>query len=136
MTRVSRSSSKRTSDKSRDAPANRSGFIPKMPPGRMVIEGTDLLVAMGRTPNTQGIGLDQAGVELNEDGYIKVNERLETTAANVWAMGECAGSPKFTHVAFDDFRVVYTNLTGGQAPQATGWCLLSCLPTRNWPGSG
>ena len=78
-----------------------------------VIEGTDLLVAMGRTPNTQGIGLDQAGVELNEHGYIKVNERLETTAANVWAMGECAGSPKFTHVAFDDFRVVYDNLNGG-----------------------
>ena len=82
--------------------------------GAQVIEGSDLLVAMGRTPNTQGIGLDQAGVELKEDGSIRVNERLETTAANVWAMGECAGSPKFTHVAFDDFRVVHTNLTGGQ----------------------
>ncbi|HME45993.1 MAG TPA: FAD-dependent oxidoreductase [Syntrophorhabdales bacterium] len=78
-----------------------------------VIEGTDLLVAVGRTPNTQGIGLDQAEVELNEQGYIKVNERLETTAANVWAMGECADSPKFTHVSFDDFRVVYDNLNGG-----------------------
>ena len=75
--------------------------------GAQVIEGTDLLVALGRTPNTQGIGLDQAGVELDDHGYIKVNERLETTAANVWAMGECAGSPKFTHVAFDDFRVVH-----------------------------
>ena len=78
-----------------------------------VIEGTHLLVALGRTPNTQGIGLEQAEVELNEYGYIKVNERLETTAANVWAMGECAGSPKFTHVAFDDFRIVYDNLNGG-----------------------
>ncbi len=78
-----------------------------------VIEGTDLLVALGRTPNTQGIGLEQASVGLNEQGYIKVNERLETTAPKVWAMGECAGSPKFTHVSFDDFRIVHTNLNGG-----------------------
>ena len=71
-----------------------------------VIEGTDLLVAAGRTPNTDGIGLDLAGVELTERGYIKVNERLETTAADVWAIGECAGSPQFTHIAFDDFRII------------------------------
>ena len=83
------------------------------PKGEAVIAGTDLLVAMGRTPNTRGIGLDKAAVELGEHGYIKVNERLETTAAKVWAMGECAGSPQFTHVCFDDFRVVYENLNGG-----------------------
>jgi pyruvate/2-oxoglutarate dehydrogenase complex dihydrolipoamide dehydrogenase (E3) component len=77
------------------------------------IEGTDLLVAAGRTPNTLGIGLEAAGVELDARGYIKVNERLETTAAGVWAMGDCAGSPQFTHVAFDDFRVVRDNLNGG-----------------------
>ena len=82
-------------------------------PGERTIEGTDLLVATGRTPNTKGIGLDQAGVELNEHGYIKVNDRLETTAANVWAMGDCAGSPQFTHVAYHDFRVVRDNLRGG-----------------------
>jgi pyruvate/2-oxoglutarate dehydrogenase complex dihydrolipoamide dehydrogenase (E3) component len=81
--------------------------------GEKIIEGTDLLVAAGRTPNTQGIGLERAGVELDRRGYIKVNERLETTAANVWAMGDCAGSPHFTHVAFDDFRVVRDNLNGG-----------------------
>jgi pyruvate/2-oxoglutarate dehydrogenase complex dihydrolipoamide dehydrogenase (E3) component len=81
--------------------------------GRQTIEGTDLLVATGRTPNTQGIGLDLAGVELDARGYIKVNERLETTAPGVWAMGDCAGSPQFTHVAFDDFRVVHANLNGG-----------------------
>jgi pyruvate/2-oxoglutarate dehydrogenase complex dihydrolipoamide dehydrogenase (E3) component len=78
-----------------------------------IIEASDLLVASGRTPNTHGIGLDRAGVELDGAGYIKVNDRLETTAPNVWAMGECAGSPKFTHVAFDDFRVVHDNLNGG-----------------------
>jgi pyruvate/2-oxoglutarate dehydrogenase complex dihydrolipoamide dehydrogenase (E3) component len=77
------------------------------------IEGTDLLVATGRTPNTHGIGLASAGIELTGNGYIKVNERLETTAPGVWAIGECAGSPQFTHVAFDDFRVIRDNLAGG-----------------------
>ena len=81
--------------------------------GQQTIDGTDLLVATGRTPNTQGIGLEAAGIELDARGYIKVNERLETTAPGVWAMGDCAGSPQFTHVAFDDFRVVRDNLNGG-----------------------
>jgi pyruvate/2-oxoglutarate dehydrogenase complex dihydrolipoamide dehydrogenase (E3) component len=83
------------------------------PDGEYVIEGTDLLVGVGRTPNTSGIGLELAGVELTRTGYIAVDERLATTAAGVWAMGECAGSPQFTHVAFDDFRVVHDNLHGG-----------------------
>ena len=74
--------------------------------GARVIEGTDLLIATGRTPNTNGIGLDLAGVELNERGFVAVNERLETTADGVWAVGDCAGSPQFTHAAFDDFRIV------------------------------
>jgi pyruvate/2-oxoglutarate dehydrogenase complex dihydrolipoamide dehydrogenase (E3) component len=81
--------------------------------GRQAIEGTDLLVATGRTPNTQGIGLESAGIEQDARGYIKVNKRLETTAPDVWAMGDCAGSPQFTHVAYDDFRVVRDNLNGG-----------------------
>jgi pyruvate/2-oxoglutarate dehydrogenase complex dihydrolipoamide dehydrogenase (E3) component len=81
--------------------------------GERVIEGSDLLVATGRTANTRGLDLDQAGVELDARGYIKVNHRLETTAPNVWAMGDCAGSPHFTHVAFDDFRIVRDNLNGG-----------------------
>jgi pyruvate/2-oxoglutarate dehydrogenase complex dihydrolipoamide dehydrogenase (E3) component len=81
--------------------------------GERMIEATDLLVATGRMANTGGIGLEQAGVELNEHGYIKVNERLETTAANVWAMGDCAGSPQFTHAAYNDFRLVHDNLNGG-----------------------
>jgi len=80
---------------------------------QQTIEGTDLLVATGRTPNTQGIGLQAAGIELDARGYIKVNERLQTTAPDVWAMGDCAGSPQFTHVAYDDFRVVRDNLNAG-----------------------
>ncbi|HEX6119429.1 MAG TPA: mercuric reductase [Dongiaceae bacterium] len=77
------------------------------------IEGTDLLVAAGRTPNTQGIGLEEAGVELTDRGYIRVNDRLETTTPNTWAIGECAGSPQFTHMSLDDFRVIRDNLEGG-----------------------
>jgi pyruvate/2-oxoglutarate dehydrogenase complex dihydrolipoamide dehydrogenase (E3) component len=83
------------------------------PKGEQTIEGTDLLAATGRTPNTQGVGVDAAGIELDARGYIKVDERLETTAPGVWAMGDCTGSPHFTHVAYDDFRVVRDNLNGG-----------------------
>lgn len=85
----------------------------RTPTGDQKIEGTDLLVAAGRTPNTSGIGLDTAGIELDSRGYIKVNERLETTASEVWAVGDCAGSPQFTHAGFDDFRVVRDSLDGG-----------------------
>jgi pyruvate/2-oxoglutarate dehydrogenase complex dihydrolipoamide dehydrogenase (E3) component len=69
-------------------------------------------VAAGRRPNTRSIGLDIAGVALGPRGHVQVNERLETTAPGIWAVGECAGSPQFTHVAFDDFRVVRDNLAG------------------------
>lgn len=77
------------------------------------IEGTDNLVALGRTPNTRGIGLEQAGIEVTEKEHIRVNDRLETTAPNVWAMGDCAGSPYFTHVSEDDFAIIHANLHGG-----------------------
>lgn len=77
------------------------------------IEGSDILVAIGRTPNTADIGLEKAGIEVTEKGHIRVNDRLESTAPNVWAMGECAGSPYFTHVSRDDFGIVHENLNGG-----------------------
>jgi pyruvate/2-oxoglutarate dehydrogenase complex dihydrolipoamide dehydrogenase (E3) component len=78
------------------------------------LAGSDILIATGRTPNTAGIGLDVTGVQLDARGYIKVNERLETSAPDVWAIGECAGSPQFTHVSEDDFRVIRDNLAGGK----------------------
>jgi pyruvate/2-oxoglutarate dehydrogenase complex dihydrolipoamide dehydrogenase (E3) component len=78
-----------------------------------VLAGTHLLVATGRRPNTENIGLELAGIEVTDRGYLKVNERLETTAPGVWAIGEVAGSPQFTHVSVDDFRVVRDNLEGG-----------------------
>jgi len=83
------------------------------PAGEQTIEGSDVLVAAGRTPNTDGIGLDLAGVVLDTRGYVAVNDRLETSAPDVWAIGECAGNPQFTHVSFDDFRIVRDNLAGG-----------------------
>jgi pyruvate/2-oxoglutarate dehydrogenase complex dihydrolipoamide dehydrogenase (E3) component len=79
----------------------------------VVLEGTDLLAAAGRTPNTEGIGLEAAGVATTAHGYIKVNERLETTAPDVWAVGECAGSPQFTHISENDFHIVHDNILGG-----------------------
>src|SRR5580658_10347904 len=77
------------------------------------LEGTHLLAAGGRTPNTNGIGLDKAGVETTDHGYVKVNERLQTTAEGVWAVGDCAGSPHFTHISENDFAVVSDNIAGG-----------------------
>jgi pyruvate/2-oxoglutarate dehydrogenase complex dihydrolipoamide dehydrogenase (E3) component len=81
--------------------------------GTRTVEGTDILAALGRTPNTQGIGLEKAGIEVTELGHIRVNDRLETTAPNVWAVGECAGSPYFTHVSENDFYIIHANLNDG-----------------------
>src|SRR5215471_13582134 len=81
--------------------------------GQHSIQGTDLLVATGRRANSDGLGLEVAGVQLDPHGYIKVNERLETTSEKTWALGDCAGSPQFTHVAVNDFGIVYDNLKGG-----------------------
>jgi len=88
-------------------------LIVRTPSGEKTIQASDILIATGRTPNTAGIGLELAGVELDRRGYIKVNDRLETTAQNVWAIGESAGSPQFTHISLDDFRVIRDNLAGG-----------------------
>lgn len=96
--------------------------------GERTLEGSHLLVAAGRSPNTNGIGLELAGVDLTGRGYIKVNERLETTAPGVWAIGEVAGSPQFTHVSVDDFRVVHDSITGGKRV-TTGRQVPFCLFT-------
>jgi len=88
-------------------------FTVRMPGGKQIIEGSDILVATGRIPNTAGIGLEAAGVCLDARGFIRVNERLETTAPDIWAVGDCAGSPQFTHISVDDFRIIRDNLAGG-----------------------
>jgi pyruvate/2-oxoglutarate dehydrogenase complex dihydrolipoamide dehydrogenase (E3) component len=96
--------------------------------GALTLEGTDLLVASGRQANTEGIGLDVAGVDTTDRGYVKVNEKLQTTAPGIWAIGDCAGSPHFTHISFDDFRVVRDNLIGGHRV-TTGRQVPFCLFT-------
>jgi pyruvate/2-oxoglutarate dehydrogenase complex dihydrolipoamide dehydrogenase (E3) component len=92
------------------------------------LEGTHLLVAAGRVPNTKDIGLELTEVEVTERGYIKVNERLETTTPGIWAVGEVAGSPQFTHISEDDFRVVRDNILGGHRV-TTGRQVPFCLFT-------
>ena len=79
------------------------------------VRGDDLLLATGRTPVTAGLGLEAAGVELTERGFVVVDAHLRTTAAHVWAAGDVAGSPQFTHASWNDFRVLRANLTGAEA---------------------
>src|SRR5690606_33834727 len=98
----------------------------KTPDGETTLEGTHLLAALGRTPNTRGIGLEEAGIELTDHGYIRVNERLEATAPDTWAIGECAGSAQFTHISLDDFRVIRDNLAGGNRT-TTGRLVPYCM---------
>ena len=96
--------------------------------GERTILASHVLAATGRTPNTTGVGLELAGVELAPGGWIRVNDRLETTAPGVWAIGECAGSPQFTHASMDDFRVIRDNLAGGNR-STQGRLMPSCLFT-------
>jgi pyruvate/2-oxoglutarate dehydrogenase complex dihydrolipoamide dehydrogenase (E3) component len=89
-----------------------------LPSGETTLQGSHLLVATGRTPNTQNMGLEPVGIKTSPAGHIQVNDRLETTAPGVWAMGDCAGSPHFTHISFDDFRTVRDNLAGAHRTTA------------------
>lgn len=78
--------------------------------GAVSVEGSHLLMAVGRVPNADDLGLERAGIERTPRGFVRVNARLETTAEGVWALGDVNGGPPFTHVAYDDFRVVHRNL--------------------------
>lgn len=90
----------------------------KTPAGEQVVEGTDLLAALGRSPNTEELNASAAGIELDSRGFVKVNDRLETTAEGVWALGDVNGGPQFTHASLDDFRIVVANLSGGNRSTA------------------
>ena len=78
------------------------------------VTGSHLLVATGRRPNTEELALDRAGVELNKDGSIHVNGKLETNVPGIWALGDVKGGPAFTHISYNDFQIVYANLCGGK----------------------
>lgn len=87
----------------------------KIAEGAREIVGSHLLVATGRIPNTDDLGLDKAGIATNKDGSIKVNARLETSVPGVWALGDCKGGPAFTHISYNDFQIVYGNLVEGKS---------------------
>lgn len=80
--------------------------------GQRMVKATHILAAAGRAPNTDGIGLDKAGIAVSATGHIKVDASLRTTAEGVFAVGDCAGSPHFTHIAYDDYRIVHRTLKG------------------------
>lgn len=80
---------------------------------KRTISGTHLLVAAGRSPNTDDLGLEHVGVAVDERGYIEVNERLETGAEGVWALGDVKGGPAFTHISYDDYRILVRNVAEG-----------------------
>ncbi len=91
----------------------------KTPLEEREISGSHLLVATGRVPNTEGLNLEAAGVETDDHGFVQVNERLETGTTGIYAFGDVKGGPAFTHIAFDDFRILRTNLlAGGDATTA------------------
>ena len=75
--------------------------------------GTHLMIATGRVPNTDGLGLDLAGVKVDAQGFVVINDRLETSAPGVWALGDVRGGPMFTHTARDDARILYQNVIKG-----------------------
>jgi pyruvate/2-oxoglutarate dehydrogenase complex dihydrolipoamide dehydrogenase (E3) component len=85
----------------------------ELPEGPRALEGSHLLVAVGRTPNTDDLGLAAAGVETHRGGFIRVDSRLATSVEGVYALGDVTGGPAFTHVSYDDFRIVRENLLRG-----------------------
>jgi pyruvate/2-oxoglutarate dehydrogenase complex dihydrolipoamide dehydrogenase (E3) component len=88
------------------------------PAGDQVVEASDLLAALGRVPSTEELNLPAAGIETDDRGFVKVNDRLETTAEGVWALGDVNGGPQFTHASLDDYRIVAANLSGGNRSTA------------------
>ena len=82
--------------------------------GTQTVSGSHLLVASGRIPNTDELGLEKAGVETDARGYVKVNGRMETSVPEIWAMGDVKGGPAFTHISYNDYQIVYANLIEGK----------------------
>ncbi|HTK05920.1 MAG TPA: FAD-dependent oxidoreductase [Ktedonobacteraceae bacterium] len=105
---------------------------------RRTLTADAVLIATGRVPNTQSLDLAQAGVEVDEYGFIKVDEFLRTTAPNIWALGDINGGPQFTYISLDDFRIIRDQLFGdGQRSQLSRRNVPSSLfiyPTLSWAG--
>jgi pyruvate/2-oxoglutarate dehydrogenase complex dihydrolipoamide dehydrogenase (E3) component len=103
-----------------------------LPGGPLRLEGSHILVATGRTPNVDDLNLDAAGVETDDAGNIRVNERLETGVPGIYAMGDVKGGPAFTHIAYDDYRVLKRNLLeNGDATWTRGRFPTRCSSIRS-----
>ncbi len=92
----------------------------RTPEGESTLEGSHLLVATGRMPNTDRLNLAAAGIKTDEKGFVRVDERLETSVPGVWAMGDVKGGPAFTHISYDDFNVIRDNLLDGGEESVKG----------------
>jgi pyruvate/2-oxoglutarate dehydrogenase complex dihydrolipoamide dehydrogenase (E3) component len=97
--------------------------------GASTVTGSQLLMATGRNPNTDDLGLDKAGIETDKSGYIKVSGRLETNVPGVWALGDCKGGPAFTHISYNDFQIIYGNLIEGKNLSIENRVVPSCVFT-------
>jgi pyruvate/2-oxoglutarate dehydrogenase complex dihydrolipoamide dehydrogenase (E3) component len=95
-------------------------LVVKTPEGERTLQGSHLLVAAGRKPNTEDLNLPAAGVQTDEHGYVRVNERLETNVPGIFALGDVKGGPAFTHISYDDYRILKANLLDGKAATTTG----------------
>jgi pyruvate/2-oxoglutarate dehydrogenase complex dihydrolipoamide dehydrogenase (E3) component len=82
--------------------------------GSQTVRGSHLLIATGRRPNTDDLGLEAAGVQLTPQGFVKVNGRLETNVPGIWALGDVKGGPAFTHISYNDYQIAYANLIEGK----------------------
>jgi pyruvate/2-oxoglutarate dehydrogenase complex dihydrolipoamide dehydrogenase (E3) component len=90
------------------------------PDGERALTGSHLLVAVGRAPNTEDLGLGAAGVKTDTKGFIEVDERLATNVQGIYAIGDVTGGPAFTHISYDDFRILRTNLIEGGDATTSG----------------
>ena len=88
--------------------------------GERLLTGSHLLIAAGRSPNTERLNLSAVGVASDDRGFIRVNERLETNVPGIYAAGDVKGGPAFTHISYDDFRILRTNLLEGGSATTTG----------------
>ena len=96
---------------------NRNGVIAltvETPQGGEILQGSHLLVATGRRPNTDDLGVEAAGVAVDSRGYIKVNGRMETNVPGIWALGDVKGGPAFTHISYNDYQIAYANIVEGK----------------------
>lgn len=93
---------------------HKNGVAVHVSAGKPEVVGSDILLAVGRRPNTDDLGLDKAGVETDQRGYIKVDDRLATNVEGIWALGDCNGKGAFTHTAYNDFEIVAANLFDGE----------------------